>query len=104
MMFHHKTQNVLFRGGNHSFLQRVKKTFCFEQFCVEDAAAGRTTLCVMAECDKFYVEYVAQAQTADDACHSLFRIAVAPWLRTILFMPYDNRMFGSRRQVQFLRY
>ena len=84
------------------FQQIVKKSFCLEQFCVQYSAKCCAALCVVAKRNKLYVKHIAWAKASDYASHSFFCLAVAAWLRAVLLVAHNNRMFRRARKIQFL--
>ena len=57
----------------------------------------------MRQADKLIIVQCVLAQTANGDAHAAFEVAVQLGLRTIVFFKIGQELFGSARQVQFLR-
>src|SRR6267143_5114734 len=75
------------------FLGSPDELLCKEEFGVEDGTSSSTANQVVA---KDHVLYTVQRRvspySANRYCHSVSLIDIEPCLRTILFLPDDNRM------------
>ena len=95
-----KTASFILYLGILIFL--VKKTFRFQKLRIQNSAKSSTTLCVVAEGYKLYIEYVTWAKTSDNTSHSLFCFAVTAWLRTVFLVANNDWMFWSTWKLEFL--
>ena len=59
--------------------------------------------CIVGHADKFIVKYRVFAQAAYGNSHSVFKIAFAFDLRTIIFFKIVQKLLRSAGQIQFLR-
>src|SRR5437867_598011 len=77
------------------FLGSLDELLCEEQFCIEDGASCSTADEVVAEGHVLdAVQRWVSADSSNRYCHSISLIDIESCLRTIFFVPDDNRVFG----------